>query len=475
MRGQELSRKTSRNRSSGTKLAAPSRPSPAELYAAGKSLRQKYPRSSHAAWKAPDNRPDPVRLMETSNKGRIPELVPIRYGRMLRTPFTFYRGAALNMAADLAVTPATGLRVQACGDCHLLNFGSFATPERRIIFDINDMDETLPAPWEWDVKRLAASFVLACRNNGFSESFARDAVLACVRSYRERMAQYSQLPVLEVWYASVDAEEVIPTLRDKQARKRFQKRTVAARHRSALEQDFPKLAALAGRSPTIRDNPPLIYHPREPGEEKLLTRARAAFAGYRESMQEDRRVLIDHYELKDIAIKVVGVGSVGTFCCVMLLMASDEDPLFLQVKEARRSVLEAYAGKSIYPNHGQRVVNGYRLMQSASDIFLGWTKGKLGRHFYVRQLRDMKLTPLVDLFTPTMMTQYAELCGWTLAHAHARSGAPAQISGYLGNSDAFDEAIATFSSAYADQSERDHAVLMKAARAGRVEVVMEPE
>jgi uncharacterized protein (DUF2252 family) len=441
----------------------------------GKSLREKCPRSSHAVWEAPHNRPDPLRLLQESNKGRIPQLIPIRHGRMLRTPFTFYRGAALNMAADLAVTPTSGLRVQACGDCHLLNFGDFATPERRVIFDINDFDETLPAPWEWDVKRLAASFVLACRNNGFSKKDARDAVLACVRSYRERMAEYSQLPVLDVWYASIDVEKVLSTITDKEARRRHQKMVAKARARSVLEHDFPKLAATAGKVPTIKDNPPLIYHPHERGVEDLLTRAREAFAGYRESVQEDRRVLIDRFELKDIAIKVVGVGSVGTFCTVTLMMASEQDPLFLQVKEARASVLEAYAGKSIYPNHGQRVVNGMRLMQSASDIFLGWLKGKLGRHFYVRQLKDVKVGYLVELFTPAVMIQYAEVCGWTLARAHARSGAPAQISGYLGKSDAFDKAIAAFSIAYADQSERDHAVLKKAARAGRVEVGVEPE
>jgi len=414
-------------------------------------------------------------LLEQDNKGRIPELIPIRYGRMLRTPFTFYRGAALNMAADLARTPASGLRVQACGDAHLLNFGAFATPERRVAFDINDLDETLPAPWEWDVKRLAASFVLACRNNGFSQRDARDAVLACVRAYRERMAEYSDMPVLEVWYASLDAENILAAVKDKEDSQRVQKRMAAVRARNVLEHDFPKLAAGAGQLPTIKDNPPLIYHPSGEGEEDLLTRARAAFADYRESLQEDRRALLDHFDLKDIAIKVVGVGSVGTYCCVMLLMASDQDPLFLQVKEARRSVLEAYAGKSIYPNHGQRVVNGYRLMQSASDIFLGWTKGKLGRHVYVRQLKDMKLTPLVDVFSRRWMVQYAGFCGWTLARAHARSGAPAQISGYLGKSDAFDTAIAAFAIAYADQSERDHAIFKKAVRSGRVDVVMEPE
>jgi uncharacterized protein (DUF2252 family) len=441
----------------------------------GKRLREKCARRSHAVWKTPDNRPDPVRLLEQSNAGRLAQLIPLRYGRMVRTPFTFYRGAALNMAADLAVTPATGLRVQACGDCHLLNFGDYATPERRIVFDINDLDETLPAPWEWDVKRLAASFVLACRNNGFSQSCARDAVLGCVRSYREHMAEYSQMPVLDVWYASIDVERILPKIRDKEARKRHEKQLARARARSVLEHDFPKLAAKAGRVPTIKDSPPLIFHPREEGVEDLLSRAREAFAGYRASVQEDRRTLIDRFEMTDIAIKVVGVGSVGTFCTVVLLMASELDPLFLQVKEARRSVLEPYAGKSIYANHGQRIVNGYRLMQSASDIFLGWTKGKLGRHFYVRQLRDMKVGPLVDLFGPVMMVQYGEICGWTLARAHARAGEPALISGYLGKSDAFEKAIAAFAVAYADQTERDHAALKKAVRSGRVEVEMEGE
>ena len=422
-----------------------------------------------------DDRPDPLRLLEESNAGRLVELVPIRHGRMLRTPFTYYRGAALNMAADLAATPASGLRVQVCGDAHLLNFGAFATPERRVIFDINDLDETLPAPWEWDVKRLAASFVAACRNNGFGEGRARDVVMACVRSYRERMAEYSQMRALDVWYSRIDLKDLMATFEDKEASKRLEKRLAEARKRSVVEHDFPKLAAMAGKVPTIKDNYPLIYHPREQGAKDLLTRAREAFASYRESIQEDRRVLLDRYELKDIAIKVVGVGSVGTYCCVALLMAGQEDPLFLQVKEAHASVLEAYAGKSLHPNHGQRVVNGCRLMQAASDLFLGWTEGELGRHFYVRQLRDMKLGALAEFFSPVMMTQYAEACGWALARAHARSGSPAQLSGYLGKSDAFDKAIARFSVAYADQNERDYDVLKEAVKAGRVEVAMDTE
>ncbi len=441
----------------------------------GKSLRDKCPRQDHAVWQAPDNRPDPLALMEESNQGRMPQLIPVRHGRMVQSPFTFYRGAALNMAADLANTPASGVRVQACGDCHLLNFGSYATPERRVIFDINDLDETLPAPWEWDVKRLAASFVLACRNNGFSEDTGRDAVLSFVRSYRERMAEYSEMRVLDVWYASIEAEKLILTIQDEEASNRLKKRLAKARERSVLEHEFPELVHTIGLAPTIKENPPLIYHLREKGYEEMWANFQSAFAHYRETMQEDRRLLLDRFKVTDFAVKVVGVGSVGTFCGIVLLMASEHDPLFLQFKQARPSVLEAYAGKCLHSNHGQRVVHGCRMMQSASDIFLGWTEGDLSRQFYVRQLKDMKIKPMVEVFTPSVMLQYAELCGWTLAHAHARSGEPAKISGYLGKSDKFDKAIADFSVAYADQSEQDHAVLMDAVRAGKLEVFVEEQ
>jgi uncharacterized protein (DUF2252 family) len=319
--------------------------------------------------------------MEEADKGRIPQLIPVRHGRMLQTPFTFYRGAALNMAADLANTPATGLRVQACGDAHLLNFGAFATPERRVIFEVNDFDETLPAPWEWDVKRLAASFVLACRTNRFSEAVARDAAEACVRSYRERMAQFSEMLVLDVWYANIDFEEIIPGIQDEETRKRAQRTLAKARQRCVLEHDFPQLVTTAGLAPEIKENPPLIYHWREQGHEEFSRNVQQAFAHYRETLREDRRLLLDRYKLMDIAIKVVGVGSVGSWCAVGLLLASESDPLFLQVKEARASVLEGYAGKSAHANHGQRVVAGCRLMQSASDLFLGWTESLLGRQF----------------------------------------------------------------------------------------------
>ncbi len=467
-------RKSSKTSSSiETSPSLQSHPTRDELYAIGKSLRDKCSRQDHAVWRAPENRQDPLDLIEEANRGRIPQLVPIRHGRMLQSPFTFYRGAALHMASDLAGTPSSGLRVQACGDCHLLNFGAFATPERRLIFDINDLDETLPAPWEWDVKRLTASFVLACRDNGFSEDTARDAVLCCVRSYRERMVEYSNMRVLDVWYASIDAEDVKRTIQDEESRKRMQKRLEKAQERSVLEHEFPELATTAGMAPMIKENPPLIYHLREKGHEEQTANVQRAFARYRETMQEDRRLLLDRYKVMDVAIKVVGVGSVGTFCGILLLMASEHDPLFLQFKQARPSVLQAYAGKSLHSNDGQRIVHGCRMMQSASDLFLGWTEGELGRHFYVRQLKDMKIKPLVELFTPSVMLQYAEVCGWTLAHAHARSGEPTKISGYLGKSDTFDKAVAEFSIAYADQSERDHEVLMKAARAGKLEVFVE--
>jgi uncharacterized protein (DUF2252 family) len=454
-----------------TRSALPSR---TELHEQGKALRSKCSRGSLAGWSARNRRVDPVKLLEDSNDGRVPELVPIRFGRMLQSPFTFFRGAAGIMAADLAAAPSTGIRVQACGDCHLLNFGAYATPERRLVGDINDFDETLPAPWEWDVLRLATSFVIASRNNRFSSGHARDAARACVRSYREHMAEFAEMRALEVWFASIDIETVMETFGEADVRKRLKKRVAKAAKREVVEEDFPKLVSAKGGKPTIRDNPPLIYH--------NLTRERApeyrsnithALGEYRGTLEEDRRVLLDRYELRDVAAKVVGVGSVGTLCAIALLMAGEDDPLFLQVKEARRSVLEPYAGASQYSHRGRRVVVGQRLMQSASDLFLGWTSGDKGRHFYVRELRDMKLKPLVELFTPPTMQEFAMLCGWTLARAHARSGQPALISGYLGKSNQFDKAVADFAVAYADQNERDYDSLVKAARKGKIEAYVE--
>jgi uncharacterized protein (DUF2252 family) len=456
-------------------LAAEPRPSRAELAAQGKAMRDKCPRSCHATWKAPHDRPDPIRLIEESNVGRLPELVPLRHGRMLHSPFTFYRGAALHMAVDLAGTPTTGFRVQACGDAHLGNFRCFATPERRVIFDIHDLDETLPASWEWDVKRLVASFVLACRANGFREAHARDAVLTCVRSYREHMTEFSKMRALDVWYASLEAEKLFATIQEADARALSQKRLAKAKGICAYEDDFPKLVDVSSGTPLIRDNPPTTYHHLQRGEEEFYVRIATALTLYRGSLPEDRRILLDRYRLKDLAIRVVGVGSVGTVCSVALLMASAKDPLFLQIKEARPSVLETYAGKSVYANHGQRVVQGHRLMQSASDIFLGWTRIDTGRHFYVRQLRDAKIKFAIERFPPSKMIQFAGWCGATLARAHARSGEPAAISGYLGKSDRFDRALAAFAVAYADQVERDHESLTMAVRQGKLQVRTESE
>lgn len=450
-------------------------PTRAELIARGEDYRKKCARSSHAAWKPPHDRPHPVQLVEQGNEGRLPQLLPIRHGRMIQSPFTFYRGSALAMAVDLAGLPTTGIRVQVCGDAHLGNFRGFGTPERRIIFDIHDLDETLPAPWEWDVKRLAASFQIASRNNGLSEKRAREAVLACVRSYREKMAEFSEMGALEVWYSSVDAETMIEAIEDEEIRARVKKRVEKARAQSALEYDFPKLAASEDESALIRDNPPLIFHLRDASKDEFEGAIRVAFARYRNSLPDDRKVLLDRYEFKDITIKVVGVGSVGTVCAVILLMAGERDPLFLQVKEARASVLEPYAGASVYANHGQRVVQGHRLMQSASDVFLGWTEGRQGRHFYIRQLRDAKIKAAIETFGGVEMNFFAGWCGATLARAHARSGEPALIAGYLGESDTFDQAIAAFSAAYADQTEQDHEALMKAVRAGKLPVEIERE
>jgi uncharacterized protein (DUF2252 family) len=449
------------------------RPSRSELIARGEAMRKQCPRRSHAAWIAPHDRPDPLVLIEEANCGRIPELVPLRHGRMLPSPFTFYRGTALNMAVDLAGTPTTGFRVQACGDAHLGNFRCFATPERRVIFDIHDLDETIPAPWEWDVKRLAASFVVACRTNGLGDDPARDAVLTCVRAYRDAMAGFSKMRALDVWYARYEAERLIAEIKDSEIRQRTEKIFAKAKSVCVVEDVFPKLADKSGESPTIKEDPPFIYHHLERGEDEFYARIEEVFSRYRQSLPDDRRVLLDRYAIKDKAIKVVGVGSVGTLCSIALLMAGANDPLFLQVKEARPSVLEAFAGRSVYPNHGQRVVKGHRLMQSASDIFLGWTEDSSGRHFYVRQLRDMKLKFRIEEFKSAKMVIFAEWCGGTLARAHARSGEPALISGYLGKADTFDRAIMDFALSYANQAEHDYDRFSKAVHDGKIEARMD--
>ena len=346
-----------------------------EARAFGKRLRDTCPRTSHAAWKAPKDRPDPVQLVLKAEKGRLPELLPLRHGRMARSPFTFYRGAALTMASDLATTPVSGLRVQCCGDAHLCNFGGFATPERRVIFSINDLDETLPAPWEWDVKRLAASFVVACRDNGLSEAAAKDIATTCVRTYRESMAEFSLMKTLELWYYSLQLDELIAAIKDPKLRQRGLTRLQKERTRSIAEDIFPKLVEHKEEKPIIKDQLPAIFHSKDHPPGVVQKGLRDAIAQYRETLTSSYRALLDRYEIMDAAVKVVGIGSVGTLCSVILFMAGEGDPLFLQVKEARASVLEPYAGASVFPNPGQRVVDGYRLMQPASDIFLGWGYG----------------------------------------------------------------------------------------------------
>jgi uncharacterized protein (DUF2252 family) len=444
-----------------------------ERYEMGKQIRKKCPRSSHAKWKSPSNRPDPVDLIIESNKGRIPRLIPVRHGRMGMSPFTFYRGAALNMASDLSFTPATGMNVQACGDGHLCNFGGFATPERNVIFSINDLDETLPAPWEWDVKRLAASFVVASRNNNLSEDTARNTVLECVRSYRENMMIFSEMRTMELWHYSLGPDQLISKLKDPELKHRGMKRLEKERARSIAEEIFPQIVKGSGKTNFIKDQLPSIFHWENHSPGEVVQEVKDAFDLYKTSLSPGFSHLLNRYELKDVVIKVVGVGSVGTACWVFLLMTGDGDPLFIQAKEARRSVLEAYAGKSIYPNSGQRVVYGYRLLQPFSDPFLGWTTGKEGRHFFFRQLRDIKISIKVETFGKSEMLSYADWCGQALALSHARSGDSAMLSGYMGSSDTFDQAIAGFSLAYADQNEKDHASLIKAIKSGKIEAEYE--
>lgn len=442
-----------------------------ERYAMGRQIRKICPRSSHAKFEPPVNRPDPVELIIESNKDRIPKLVPLRHGRMAGTPFTFYRGAALIMAADLSSTPVTGITVQACGDAHLCNFGGFATPERNVIFSINDLDETFPAPWEWDLKRLTASFVVASRNNNLSEAVAREAVLACVRSYRENMVVFSEMKMMELWHYSLGAEMMLSKLKDPEVQRRGTKRLEKERKRSIAEEIFPQIAEGSGKSKIIMDQLPSIFHweGHSPGE--VITEIRKAFEQYKESLPPGFKFLLDRYELVDAVIKVVGVGSVGTFCWVALLMTGDGDTLFIQAKEARKSVLEAYVGKDLFLNNGQRVVYGYRLMQPFSDPFLGWTVGKEGRHFFFRQLRDIKISIRVETFRKAEMIAYADWCGQALALSHARSGDAAVLSGYMDQSDTLDRALAEFSFAYADQNERDHTSFKKAIKSGKIEAL----
>jgi uncharacterized protein (DUF2252 family) len=442
-----------------------SSPSTKERMAAGKALRKKVPRSAHGKWTATDDRHDPIELLKKADHGRLPELLPIRYHRMKASPFAFFRGADAVMATDLAATPKTKLLVQACGDCHVSNFGGYGSPERRLVFDIDDFDETLPAPWEWDVKRLAASIVLVGREKGEGAHRCEKAVRAAVASYRERMLEYAQMSALDVWYSELDADILVKNARTTDAEEYWEGAERKAKSQTAAHV-FPRMTRVVKGLPRIIDNPPLIYHPRQ--RIKLAARVKEMFRRYRLTLPDERRVLLDRYHIVDIARKVVGVGSVGTRCAIVLLMANAKDPLFLQFKEALPSALEPYAGKSRFAYHGERVVSGQRMLQSASDIFLGWTRDDQGRDYYFRQLRDMKMVVSVEDIDEDEWMEYVRLCGWALARAHARTGDPARIAGYLGMKDAFDEAIAKFAAAYADQTEKDHALFVKAIARGRI-------
>ena len=455
---------------------------PDERAARGKATRAEVPRRVHGEWEPPPHRPDPVVLLEEQAETRVPELVPIRYGRMLVSPFTFYRGAAALMASDLAGTPRTGLHAQLCGDAHLSNFGAFASPDRRMIFGVNDLDESLPGPFEWDVKRLVASFAVAGRDRGFPAK-VRAGINAMVgRSYREAMHEFATMGNLQLWYARLDVEDVFARFRSQvtpEQRKRAEKNLAHARTKDSLKA-FGKLTEVVDGEPQIVSDPPLIVRLHdlgEPGQVEALSESLAGLIrSYRRTLAGDRRRLLERYRFVDAARKVVGVGSVGTRAWILLMLGRDnEDPLFLQAKEAQASVLEPYLGKSTYANHGQRVVEGQRLMQSASDIMLGWIRITKGlsldgqdRDFYIRQLWDGKGSALVDLMEPNLLETYAHLCGWTLAKAHARSGDAIAIASYLGTSDVFDKAMAAFAETYADQNERDYDALKQAVESGRV-------
>jgi uncharacterized protein (DUF2252 family) len=444
----------------------------AERRAAGKALRQTCPRSDVARWKPAEQRADPVELLIANSAGRLSELVPIRYGRMMSSPFAFYRGAAAVMAHDLSFTANTGMHVVACGDCHLVNFGGFATPERQLVFDINDFDEASVAPWEWDLRRLAASFIIAGRANSFKAADCRQAAWQAVRSYRENMTRYAEMPVLDAYYETIDLSKLVAAGTDDELKRLNQKRIRKALAESAHIKEFTKLAYRQGEQPRIRDEPPLILHNADMQQQAAMhADAEKMVADYVASLAPERRILMQRYRFADVAMKVVGVGSVGTYCGVALFVSGNGDPLFLQFKEARPSVLEPYCGRAPFKHHGERVVFGQRLMQAAADAFLGWTTGtrQPQRHYYVRQLRDAKIKPMVELMNPANLIDYAKACGWALARAHKRSGDAVVLSAYMGSSAVFEDAMAAFAVCYADQNERDHAALVAAVRAGRIE------
>jgi uncharacterized protein (DUF2252 family) len=464
---------------SPTPSGAPTGLSPATREEIGKLARAEIPRSSHGEWAPAAARPDPVAVLEREGSTRVPELLPIRYGRMIASPFSFFRGAAGQMAADLAPTPNCGIRVQLCGDAHLSNFGGFASPERDLLFDLNDFDESHPGPWEWDVKRLAASVEIAGRDRGFTAKQRRAAVRATVAEYRRAMRRFATMSNLDVWYARLDQSTAMSGFLAKASARQLRglQKTVEKGRAKDNSRAFAKLAHHVDGAPQIVSDPPLIVRIDDLLSKiqarELADRLRGLLSDYRASLPDDRRRLLERYRFVDLARKVVGVGSVGTRAWVVLLLGRDDrDPLFLQCKEAQPSVLEPFLGQSEFENHGQRVVEGQRLMQAGSDTMLGWlsTTGIDGesRDFYVRQLWDWKTSADVGVMMPAPMTSYGRMCGWTLARAHARSGDCIAISGYLGGGEAFDQAIERFADAYADQNERDHQALLDAVASGQI-------
>jgi len=437
----------------------------------GRALRKKVPRSSHAQWQPPADRPDPLAVLLASGKSRLPHLLPLRYGRMSQSAFAYMRGAPAMMASDLAATPVSGIRVQACGDCHLGNFGAFASPERRILFDITDFDETLPGPWEFDLKRLATSFTLVARAKGYNRATARDVTTAAVSAYRRHMREFAALSPLELWYFIIDSELLIRTAPDAATRRRRRRFEKKARSRT-VDSLLGKLLVEHDGAWRFKEQPPTIARLRRGS--RLERSFRAVLERYPRTLQQDRRVLFSRYRLADLAFKVVGVGSVGTRCAVALYVSAGAEPLVLQVKEACPSVLARYAGKSAIAHEGERVVVGQRLMQCASDIFLGWASDDEGHDYYVRQLRDMKTSVRLEELEGQVLHNFAGMCGWALARAHAKTGDAARLSGYLGRGPRIDDAIAAFARAYADQCERDHALFLRAIRAGKIPVEREP-
>jgi uncharacterized protein (DUF2252 family) len=472
-----------------TRTARAPHPSVDQRRARGREARDRTPLPSHTGWAPAADRRDPVALLQEQDASREPDLVPVRHGRMMVSPFTFYRGAAKVMAADLAGTPTAGLDVQLCGDAHLSNFGLFASPERRLLFDLNDFDETLPGPFEYDVKRMAASFAIAGRNNGLGRADTRAATRASVTAYREAMAGFATMATMEIWYARLAEDDVARVLRAaepaktrkgakaaRQVGKAARREAAKARTRDSL-QALSKLAELSSGRYRIVSRPPIIVPARDLEAtygippDKMERLLREQFRAYRATLRDDHRHLLERFEPVDMARKVVGVGSVGALAYIVLLQGRDQDdPLFLQLKEATASVLEDHLPASRYRHHGQRVVSGQRMMQAASDIYLGWTEAKLPdtHHFYWRQLRDMKGSPDVETMAPTTLAFYARACGWTLARAHARSGDPIAIAAYLGKRDRFERSISDFAERYADQNERDHQAFVKAIRSGRL-------